>query len=271
MKTYESRIPFEGFYESKYGGECDNVIESMAENEEWEDVDADVLKNELFDCCDFSAAHREIARHYVDAFFNWFNEQFGIAVDTEYKFMNSPREYNFETDKIFVNIPENALLELRENVDADALNKTAIDLFKSRSGFISFYPHMISEWPADVREWDHNQIFCLLSAYCSTVDDYGWTIYYAMDEKVYGAVSNAVNWEEFERSIAEWRADQTDEEADVDAELNADRFKIYPSTSDKAIRENLAAVDKDIVNTLRSTTNPAEYVRAFISLNHLKG
>jgi hypothetical protein len=44
------------------------------------------------------------------------------------------------------------------------LNEKISEWFTNHSGFRSFYPNSIKNWPR-ISEWDHNQIGCVLACY----------------------------------------------------------------------------------------------------------
>ena len=78
-----------------------------------------------------------------------------------YKCFESPREYNFKTDRIFIEIEENHAADFIEHIVKNykkQLEKKIQDRFTSRSGFISFYKNDIDLWTKDFKEWDCNMI-----------------------------------------------------------------------------------------------------------------
>ena len=181
----EARIPFAGFYESKWSEGVDNEEEEYAKQLATEhDVPLDKVNELLWRHTKFHYAYREVAEKYALAFSAFIN------VPMTYKDMTSPREYNFETDRVFVEVAYKDMLLLARRVGRNALRKAAKDMFTSRDGFASFYSPDIARW-GPLRTWDHNQLHCLLCAAVGVDDeeDWSWSIY--EDFSCNGAFSNA--------------------------------------------------------------------------------
>ena len=152
-----STIPFSGFCETIHDNAIDRAIESLFENDRG-DCYSDLI-NHFYgsDCIDFEEVRSEYAKDYT--------LKFAIATKLQLTFdeLNSPKEYNFTTDRIFVNITEESVRKLFAAVDKDILRQLIKEKFTSRSGFISYYSSDLNEWPEDVTEWDPNQIGTLIS------------------------------------------------------------------------------------------------------------
>lgn len=151
-----STIPFSGFYDSCHDAAIDRAIESHFENDSGE-CNSDLI-NHFYsnDCIDWNEVRQLYAKDYTQAF--------AIASKLQITFdeLNSPRQYNFTTDRIFVNITEESVKKLFATVDKDALHQRIKEQFTSRPGFISYYSSDLNEWPNDIAEWDHNQIGTLI-------------------------------------------------------------------------------------------------------------
>lgn len=231
----EARIPFPGFYESLYDREIDDILEretdyiltGQSEYTLPDDIEQADIWNLLFKYADFGAMHREISKRYAEAFSALVN------VPMRYAEMTSPREYNFETDKIFVQITRDEVVKLFDRVDKDELTVTAKKMFTSRSGFISFYDPDWLTW-GDVTSWDHNQLFCLFNALLTDEEDYDWTLFYSLQEDIYNIVVENIDWLRIKADLASW--DEDDE-------------RKYPPGN---------------------VTDTLEYIRQFEELNHLK-
>ena len=76
----------------------------------------------------------------------------------------SPREYNFTTDRIFIKLPAKEIRRIHKATEPEVLAEVAAEEFTSRSGFISFYSPDVESW-GPLKTWDHNQRYCLLTAY----------------------------------------------------------------------------------------------------------
>lgn len=241
MKTISVNIPFAGFYESKFSGLIDHECESWLEyaydsgNESGElqypeplRIDESDLGSLLFDNTDYSAGYAMIACDYVEAFDSMLAEQFGInfaakrtfwsyvdkAFKTEayrqdtckmrFEQMTSPREYNFETDRLFVSMPLYILAKIRKAVDTTVLAAAFKERFTSRSGFISHYENTVPDKP--LAEWDHNEAGTLIAtAIGADFDD--WGIYESLADSSYQYFDKAVNWPDLEAAMREKRAE----------------------------------------------------------------
>lgn len=151
-------VPFSGFYYSLHDSEIDVTIERMFSDRDTGCTRNAGLESALFDSCDFTQVQREYAKAYVSEFASEFSIS-GLIFES----MQSPKYYNFETDRIFAHISESEVKRLFSEVSPEDLAATSRDMFTSRSGFISHYSPEVSTW-GDCENWDHNQIFCLLRA-----------------------------------------------------------------------------------------------------------
>ena len=191
-------IPFEGFYESKHSGELDSIEERYVE---WEvergsELSAAELGDAIYRSANYGIAFDHIARTYVTYFNEYIKEEYEIDLELKFESMTSPREYNFETDRIFCHISQENAKKLCEAVSEPALRQAIKERFTSSSGFISSYPNRLEDWPTAIEEWDHNQLGTLLVALLADAEDYDWDIYEAMqDRNVYDrAFDKCVDW-----------------------------------------------------------------------------
>lgn len=232
----EARIPFSGFYNSIWSSELDREEEQYAEHlAEKHEVPVGEVTELLFRHAKHCDAYREVAQKYVPQFEAHINEGLGLSIKLTGGEMTSPREYNFETDKIFVGISYRDALILARSVGRNALRKAAKEMFTSRSGFISFYRNDPAEW-GRLRGWDHNQLYCLMQAAVDVIDgeDFEWGLAEGMSGNgVFGeAFHGAVDHEELMLGIGELIGKR---EAEEEAEENDDgrRFPVaYADTAD---------------------------------------
>lgn len=195
-------IPFEGFYESKHSGELDSIEERYVE---WEvergsELDAAELHDLIYRTANYGLAFDHIARAYVEYFNDYIKEEYEIDLELKFESMTSPREYNFETDRVFCEISLENAKKLCEAVSEPALRQAIKERFTSRSGFISRYPNRLEDWPKNLEEWDHNQLGTLLVALLSNTEDYDWKIFEDMqDHNVFDtAFDQCVDWEMYD-------------------------------------------------------------------------
>ena len=115
----------------------------------------------FFAAADYKSAYEEYAEFYAQSFIDEFFDG-----DGTFRGMESPKFYNFETDRIFVNISDEMLDQIWVETRPKDLIDTAKDRHTSRSGFISFYSPDTTTW-GPYQEWDQNQLMTLLLAWLS--------------------------------------------------------------------------------------------------------
>jgi hypothetical protein len=158
MSSTLAVIPFSGFYNTWHDDALDRALESYFQDPDNGDA-IDEFVEHAFDAVNWRQVHETYARHYAEAF----AERFKIA-GVEFDELNSPREYNFVTDRIFVKIPEAEVHRIYHETLPKILEEVAEEMFTSRSGFSSFYSNDVKDW-GPLEEWDHNQVYALLRAY----------------------------------------------------------------------------------------------------------
>lgn len=76
--------------------------------------------------------------------------------------LESPAEYNFVTDRIFVALPTETVTKLLTLVDYQQWSDQVKAAFTSRSGFSSYYSNNLCDWLDAGKPLDHNQLGSLL-------------------------------------------------------------------------------------------------------------
>jgi hypothetical protein len=262
-------IPFPGFYESWYSHDIDREEQQAAEYEAEEREDgertqpeelrltADELARLFYDHTEYKVAEYKIAAMYVDAFDYEAGDLLGLSVkDTRqvwrdggfttesyqrpslrlrFEEMTSPREYNFETDRIFAEIPlavaRHMFAKSKEDKHA-TLAAVICRRFTSRSGFISFYANDVESWLATpLSDWDHNELGTLLLACLEMANGADWgdsemdfRLYESVsdDGGIYQAWESAVDWPAFEKAREELREDKAADLRESDPERAAE-------------------------------------------------
>lgn len=157
MKT---TIPFTGFYESSHIEYIDDLLEHECLDSQC-NINEKLLTNLQ---ANFDYEHACIA--YAKVYTRYFSETFKIPLDFET--LSRPKEYNFETDRIFCEIETSTFLKLFNNVDKKRFSEYCKENFTTRSGFSSFYdPDWITWGTPDT--WDINQVGALVE--CSIDQD----------------------------------------------------------------------------------------------------
>ena len=165
------RIPFSGFYETSHDNiTCDSIIESEQYNlhdelgASWEQVQE--WAEQFISGVNWQAVHIAYCKEYVNRFEEWLKEESPLTKPKlVFDEMTSPREYNFETDKIYAKIAFEDLEEMFDCVKAKELPELIKEKCTSRSGFISFYSNDHNEWYAKpFAEWDEVELSMVFEA-----------------------------------------------------------------------------------------------------------
>ncbi len=131
----KTTINFGGFYNSIHDGNIEWACESF-----YSDDNGNCNWDTILDRVDFKQLRGVYIDLYCDLFSDWLKENYNLAIKFKNISLSSPREYNFETDKILCDIDsaENDLL-INAMYAKPAFLDWVKDRTKSRSGFISFY------------------------------------------------------------------------------------------------------------------------------------
>ena len=165
MNKLESTIPFDGFYESFISDDIDHQIGQQIEwDTDINDLNEDeqqILQDNYLDI-NRSYFYNQIAEDYTNFYIDALNERLkGFTLNAKFNLLTSPREYNFETDRIFIDIERDHAIDfikyIIKNHKKELENKIK-ERFTSRSGFWSHYKNGLDLWTQDYSKWDHNQI-----------------------------------------------------------------------------------------------------------------
>jgi len=78
--------------------------------------------------------------------------------EIDFQRVTSPRQYNFSNDAVFINVK----IDVKEfskwfnnylEDHTEQFTTYLVDHYKSRSGFISHYPHTVEEWKEETKNW----------------------------------------------------------------------------------------------------------------------
>ena len=158
-----STIPFQGFYNSLYSHAIDSEIENSIDYyyKEYELTEAqrDTLANGYLET-NVGEFYYNVSKDYAEAFIYEIERDTGLSLDARVESMESPREYNFQTDRLFIELPEASAVAFVNYILAnhkEELENLIEQRFTSRSGFISHYNNTLEAW-GDPSEWDYNQL-----------------------------------------------------------------------------------------------------------------
>lgn len=235
---------FPGFYESLLSHAIDQEEESFCEHEAEESdhetaemsqpehlrLNSSELASILFDVTNYTKAYHGIAHCWTDAFDTYASDAVGFPLKIAFGDVDSPREYNFTTDRVFATLTAGAVRKLYAASKADkhaTLAKVIRERFTSYDGFHSHYSNTLSDWTGKpLANWDHNELETLLMAVLAingyhgretpSGDSVQMDIYYILsDGGFYQEWERGVDWAKFEEKRADARDDKAIEWAEA--------------------------------------------------------
>lgn len=157
-KRMLTTVPFSGFYNTSHEALIDDTVERMFSDHATGCHRNEGLEAKLQELWDFS----KVMEAYCKAYAEKFAEEAKIKL--YFDEVDSPKEYNFTTDRIFAYITLKDVKALMKRTDQKLFAGVVQEHFTSRSGFISSYSPLLENW-GPVNTWDHNQVGTLLQAY----------------------------------------------------------------------------------------------------------
>lgn len=189
-KRLSIQIPFSGFYESRWSQALDYEVEREGENyeerqreadsDDWQPqetrLEASDFAEAINNAMNWRSAFAAVASDYSECFDTWasgelrkhFDLRKSFALKLKFEELDSPKYYNYGTDRIFCTIPQSVAVKLFGLSLSDGHQTLAAliaERFTSRPGFLSSYDNTLSAWlDKPVIEWDHNELKTLLDA-----------------------------------------------------------------------------------------------------------
>jgi hypothetical protein len=174
-------LPFSGFYDSRWGDISDREYEGLAE-----DWHAKIANNPLdiseyialiWGHVDWQRERSHIAEQYTRHIQATVSHEIKHEIQLYYEALDSPKYYNFETDRIFAKISNCdavKLLEFSKTKDNhETLRSIVLARFSHRSGFHSFYSNCVDVWlEKPIEHWDLNELSTLISVALRNDPDY---------------------------------------------------------------------------------------------------
>lgn len=150
-EIYPVNIPkFPGFYNSIL--EFPDELELNLAEENYgqiQDKNAEIF----FDCIDYHGYMEEVGRLYTQSYQDKIHQiaDFMKGFSFEFVGIDSPREYNFSTDKLAVNMKAKSesiqlLIHYCINQHRTQFDKYLKENFSHRDGFWSFWPNNVRDW-----------------------------------------------------------------------------------------------------------------------------
>ena len=202
MNKLESTIPFDGFYESFISADIDHQIGQQIE---WDcdlydlnESEEEILYNNYLSV-NTSYFYNQIAEDYTNFYIDALNERLkGFTLNAKFNLLTSPREYNFETDRIFIDIEKNHAVEfikyIIKNYKKELENKIK-ERFTSRSGFWSHYKNGLDLWTKDFKEWDCNMIGTCFELFNLEEEDINYSLREYLSERIMFNLGNTLGQE----------------------------------------------------------------------------
>jgi len=164
----ETGIPFCGFYCSIYDNEFDSAAQNLVEHLADEiGASVEAIAKELWSIAQWDSARDKVGRLHVAVFLEKFSDLVEIDILSGHKFaaLQSPKYYNFATDRIFARIDFDAVQQIFDAVQHATLEAVIKSRFTSYDGFISHYSNQIDVWfEKPLAQWDCNEVETLLQA-----------------------------------------------------------------------------------------------------------
>ena len=199
MNKLESTIPFCGFYCSFIDADIEHQIGQQIE---WDSDIYDLNEDEqqiLWDSylsVNRKYFYNQIAEDYTNFYIDALNDRLeGFELKAKFNLLTSPREYNFETDRIFIDIEKNHAIDFIKYIIKNykkELEKKIKEKFTSRSGFWSHYKNGLDLWTQDYSEWDHNQIGTCFELFDLEEEDINYSLREYLSETIMNNLGNTL-------------------------------------------------------------------------------
>ena len=205
MNKLESTIPFDGFYNSFISADIDHQIGQQIE---WDcdiydlnESEEEILYNNYL-TVNTSYFYNQIAEDYTNFYIDNLNAKLnyaypdhGFTLNAKFSLLTSPREYNFETDRIFIDIEKNHAIDFIKYIIKNykkELEEKIKERFTSRSGFWSHYKNGLDLWTQDYSEWDHNQIGTCFELFDLEEEDINYSLRDYLSERIMFNLGNTL-------------------------------------------------------------------------------
>lgn len=171
-------IPFQGFYET-YASQLvdDRAFLDYCNANDLDYNDVSELEGEDYDSFydwlsnNANKYEKELATSYINNLAYELEKATGVETTFNELEITYPKQYNYQTNRLFVKTPVETLLALYKIVDKDIFKQVIKDNFTSYDGFWSFYDNDGDgdEW-VNPSSYDHNQFEALIIALMKQYD-----------------------------------------------------------------------------------------------------
>ena len=157
----ETTIPFSGFYGSDHDSLLESELEQIFSNQNGDPLPC---AGDAWEHIDWTKVYAGYAEEYAGQFAALLSDVVEFPVRLPIVELNSPRQYNFTTDRIFCKVSQSTVKALYKLADKAKLDRSIRDKFTSCDGFLSYYENSLTAWPKNPLDWDANQIGTLLES-----------------------------------------------------------------------------------------------------------
>lgn len=223
MKIEIGSYKFPGFYESIFCNSDEFIDdESELEFELKEEFNKDV--EVCYEYENFDEYKKDVCIAFMDEYVDKIievlpyeitenkNFKFEIIEDKDNIIVDSPKYYNYRTDRCFCEIETNIeTLDMIKNhtLQLDDAKNYILRNFTSRDGFISFLSNDIDYWKSlEVDDYEENMTIALLDMLlslsdCTAFEEIAMAVYYDVDKYYY--VSPVIYYDGVEMSLDEFK------------------------------------------------------------------
>ena len=150
IKYVEIIAPFSGFYETVHGGKVEDTARIYYTDDQDNEIEED---------------NKNYQKTYIEYCKNWVmhlseeikNNDFVKDINIIFKDLESPKFYNFENDRLVMNIDIVSIQKIQDLIIKDYSEELEIELkeqFTPRDGYSPFYPNTTKEFL--LHKQDHN-------------------------------------------------------------------------------------------------------------------
>lgn len=193
MRKIEIELPFWGFYESAHDQNLEDAIQNGF-NYDY-DTGEEIELGDDYDDARWNADINwaEIQKGYAKAYTEEFGDRFDL--DLEFVDMTSPMFYNFETDRVFANVPIDQINKIRKEVEDHAKWSQYIKYrYTDRDGFWSNFPSDYRDEVWTAEELQPVQYCTILEFWLEHVEqDEEWQAFLMDDFRGNGGMDELVN------------------------------------------------------------------------------
>ena len=197
-KTIVNIPNFEGFYCSWLDEEINHIARSEAEYfaEEY-DLSEDKQQEIEEDFCtqNYDKLQVEICKTYIPYYFEAIEDEIDFELNASFESLTSPKYYNFETDRLFVEIDDIKITMLMNwifNNKLEKLKEVVKDRFTRRDGYIPHYSNDLEAW-GDVDTWDYNQLGTALLVFVDEYADFNYTLHEYVSETIHNHIYSTLS------------------------------------------------------------------------------